>query len=330
MKGTVYLVLGALLVGGVLAGVALGATAIPWGRLLSYATGDRDALSPAELLILGRIRLPRVLVGLLVGAALAVAGGVMQGLFRNPLASPYTLGLAGGASTGAAVVITAGLAQGNLWSLPGGAFVGATVASLAVGALARTRRGTTPLTLILAGIALATLFSAATSALIFLANPQEMGAILVWTMGGLGRATPAALTYLAPLVLGGIAVVLAFSRDLDVLALGDDQARHMGLAPGRVRFALLATSTAMTAAAVACAGPIGFVGLIVPHAVRLVLGPGHAHLLVASALAGAAFLVWADLAARLILRPVELPVGLVTAFLGVPFFLYLLRRGGGR
>jgi len=330
LKGTAYLVLGAFLVGGVLAGLALGATHIPWGRLLSYATGSRDALSQAEILIVERIRVPRVLLGLLVGGALAVAGGGMQGLFRNPLACPYTLGLAGGAATGAAVVITMGLGQGNLWALPVGAFVGAATATLAVAALARTRRGTTPLTLVLAGIALATLFSATTGALIYLANPREMGAILVWTMGGLGRATSAALTYLAPLVLGGTVVVLAFSRDLDVLALGDDQARHMGLAPGRVRFALLATITVMTAAAVACAGPIGFVGLIVPHAVRLVLGPGHGHLLGASALAGAGFLVWADLAARLILRPVELPVGLVTAFVGVPFFLYLLRRGAMR
>lgn len=327
MKGTVYLVLGALLVGGILAGLALGATHIPWARLLSYAFGDRGALSPAELLILGRIRLPRVLLGLLVGGALAVAGGAMQGLFRNPLASPYTLGLAGGASAGAAVVITAGLAQGSLWTLPVGAFLGAAVAALAVGALARTRRGTTPLTLILAGIALATLFSAVTSALIYFANPQEMGAILVWTMGGLGRATPASLAYLAPLVLGGIVVVLAFARDLDVLALGDEQASHMGAVPSRVRFVLLAATTVMTAAAVACAGPIGFVGLIVPHALRLVLGPGHAHLLGTSALAGGAFLVWADLGARLVLRPMELPVGLITAFLGVPFFLYLLRRG---
>ncbi len=330
MKGTVYLVLGALLVVGVLAGLALGATHIPWARLLSYAFGDRGALSPAELLILGRIRLPRVLLGLLVGGALAVAGGAMQGLFRNPLACPYTLGLASGASAGAAAVITAGLAQGSLWALPGGAFVGAATAALAVGALARTRRGTTPLTLILAGIALATLFSAVTGVLIYFANPQERGAILVWTMGGLGRATPAALAYLAPVVLGGIVVVLAFARDLDVLALGDEQASHMGAAPSRVRFVLLAATTIMTAAAVACAGPIGFVGLIVPHALRLVLGPGHAHLLGASALAGGAFLVWADLGARLVLRPVELPVGLITAFLGVPFFLYLLRRGAVR
>lgn len=330
MTGTVYLVLGALVVGGVLAGLGLGATPIPGGRLLSYALGDRDALSPAELLIVGRVRLPRVLLGLLVGAALAVAGGAMQGLFRNPLASPYTLGLAGGASAGAAVVITAGLARGSLWALPGGAFLGAAAVALAVGALARTPRGTTPLTLILAGVALASLASAVTSALIYFANPQEMGAILVWTMGGLGRATPAALGYLAPLVLGGIVVVLAFARDLDVLALGDEQAGHMGTVPGRVRFVLLAATTVMTAAAVACAGPIGFVGLIVPHALRFVLGPRHAHLLAASALAGGAFLVWADLAARVVLRPVELPVGLLTAFLGVPFFLHLLRRGAAR
>ena len=313
--------------GGVLAGLGLGTTPIPAGRLLAYAVGDRDALSPAELLIVGRIRLPRVLFGLLVGGALAVAGGVMQGLFRNPLASPYTLGLAGGASAGAAVVITTGLAQGRLWALPGGAFLGAAASALAVGALARTRKGTPPLALILAGIALASLLSAVTGALIYFANPQEKGAILVWTMGGLDRATPAALAYLVPLVVGGIVVVLAFARDLDILALGDEQASHMGIVPGRVRFVLLGATTIMTAAAVATAGPIGFVGLIVPHALRLVLGPSHARLLAASALAGGAFLVWADLGARLVLRPVELPVGLITAFLGVPFFLYLLRRG---
>ncbi len=330
MKGRIYLVLAGLLMGGVVAGLALGATSISGRRILAYALGDRDALSAAELLILERIRLPRVALGLLVGAALAMAGGALQGVFRNPLVSPYTLGLAAGASAGAAAVITAGLASGSLWALPGGAFLGAITASLAVGALARTRGGATPLTLVLAGIALATLFSAVTSALIYLANPQEMGAILVWTMGGLGRATPAALGTLAPLVAGGMAVVLFFSRDLDVLALGDGQASHMGTAPGRVRFALLTATAVMTAAAVASAGPIGFVGLIVPHAVRLILGPGHAHLLTASALAGGAFLVWADLGARLILRPVELPVGLITAFLGVPFFLYLLRRGASR
>jgi iron complex transport system permease protein len=310
-----------------LAGFALGPAAISLGKVISFVFGDREVLSPAERLILGGVRLPRVLLAALVGGGLAVAGGVMQGLFRNPLASPYTLGVASGASTGAALVITLGLSKGTLWALPAGAFIGAMAAALVAGGVARARRGVSPLTLILAGIAIATLFSASTSVLIYLANPEEMGAIVVWLMGGLGRASPAYVHILWPLVLMGLVVALSFARDLDILALGEEQAMHIGVAPVRTRWILLSAATLMTSAAVACAGPIGFVGLIVPHAVRLVLGPSHTRLLTACAVAGAGFLVWADLGARLVLRPVELPVGIITAFLGVPFFLYLLRRG---
>lgn len=322
-----FVVLGALLLGGALAGLALGPAPIPLGDLISYAAGDRAALSASQLLILGQVRLPRILLALLVGGALAAAGGVMQGLFRNPLASPYTLGLAGGASAGAAVVVTLGLPGRLPWALPGGAFLGAAVATGAVVLLSRTRHGTSPLTLILAGIALSTLFSAITSALIYFANPEEMGAIMVWTLGGLGRANTDYLRILWPPVVAGLTVVLLFARELDLLALGDEQATHLGVSPARARWALLSAATVMTAAAVACAGPIGFVGLIVPHSLRLWLGPSHARLLSACALGGAAFLVWADLGARMLLRPAELPVGIITAFLGVPFFLYLLRRG---
>lgn len=319
-------VLGALLLAGALAGLALGPAPIPLGDLISYAAGDRAALSASQLRILGQVRLPRILLASLVGGALATAGGVMQGLFRNPLASPYTLGLAGGASAGAAAIVTLGL-RGILWALPGGAFLGAAIATAAVVLLSRTRRGTSPLTLILAGIALSTLFSAITSALIYFANPEEMGAIMVWTLGGLGRATTDYLRILWPPVVAGLAVVLLFARELDLLALGDEQATHLGVSPARARWTLLSAATVMTAAAVACTGPIGFVGLIVPHSLRLWLGPSHARLLPACALGGAAFLVWADLGARMLLRPAELPVGIITAFLGVPFFLYLLRRG---
>jgi len=186
-----------------------------------------------------------------------------------------------------------------------------------------------PLSLVLAGVALATLFSAVTATLVYFASPEQMAAILIWTMGGLSRATPTAVQILAPVALVGMAGSLGFARDLDVLALGDAQAHHLGTRPGRVRAVLLFWATVMTATAVAFAGPIGFVGLIVPHALRLVLGPRHRTLLIASFLGGAVLLVWADLGARTLLRPVELPVGLITAFLGVPFFLFLLRRRWG-
>jgi len=318
-----------LLTGGVLAGLALGPASISFPGLVRFLLGNTETLSRRELLILQGLRLPRVLLGLLVGGSLACVGTVMQGVFRNPLACPYVLGLASGASAGAAAVIKLGWGTGRPWILPLGAFLGGSLVTGAVALLGRPRSGMHPLSLVLAGVALATLFSAVTATLVYFASPEQMAAILIWTMGGLSRATPTAVQILAPVALVGMAGSLVFARDLDVLALGDAQAHHLGTRPGRVRAVLLFWATVMTATAVAFAGPIGFVGLIVPHALRLVLGPRHRTLLIASFLGGAVLLVWADLGARTLLRPVELPVGLITAFLGVPFFLFLLRRRWG-
>jgi iron complex transport system permease protein len=270
------------------------------------------------------------LLGLLVGSALAVSGAAMQGLFRNPLASPYVLGIASGASTGAALAIL--FASGSVLILPLGAFVGATAAVLIVYGLARGRdRRTSIFTLILAGVAVGALFSAVTSFLIFLSSGGEkLSDVLFWIMGGLGRANWPSLAILTPIVAVGIAVVFTFARDLNALSLGEEGAHHVGVNPDTLYRWLLGTTTLLTAAAVAMAGTIGFIGLVIPHVMRLLVGPDHRRLLPVSALAGGCFLVWSDMAARTVFAPAELPVGVITAFLGAPFFLYLLKTRGAR
>ncbi len=331
----------AVLAGGsLLGGVAIGPVYIPpelslsliwswsWDRDWDWGAPQPDAgggLDP-ELarLIVHEVRLPRVLLGFLVGGALALCGGVMQGLFRNPLASPYVLGIASGASAGAALVIALG------WSgpaaLPLGAFLGGALAVALVYRLSQRGGRTSPLSLILAGIALGAIFSALTSLLIFLsAGDRRLSEIVFWLMGSLGRASWPYLWVMAPVVLLGSAAIFASSRELNALALGEEGARHLGLEPERLKRLLLGLCTLLVGAAVAFAGTIGFIGLIIPHLVRLVLGPDHRALLPAAALAGGVLLVWADALARTALRPAELPVGIITALVGAPFFLYLLR-----
>lgn len=323
--------------------IALGPVAVPPAEIaawlahkLGLSAGDDLSIPRAHALILERVRLPRASAALLVGAALGLSGAVMQGLFRNPLASPYTLGLAGGASAGAALVIALGLeARWGVRALSLGAFLGGALAVALVYGMAQARRGRSSapatLTLILAGVALGALFSALTSLLIALsAEPLKTQTIVFWLMGGLGRARWELLSSLAVAVALGLVVLGLLSRDLNVLALGEEGARHLGVRPGRVMALLLAVVTLLTGLAVALAGTIGFVGLITPHMLRLIVGPDHRVLLPASALGGAVFLLLADTAARTLLAPVELPVGVLTALCGAPFFLYLLltRRGG--
>ncbi len=292
--------------------------------------GGVEGVSPVHRVIVTQIRLPRVLLGLLVGSALAVSGVAMQGLFRNPLASPYVLGIASGASTGAALAIL--FASGLVLFLPLGAFVGATAAVMIVYGLARGRdRRTSIFTLILAGVAVGALFSAVTSFLIFLSSGGEkLSDVLFWIMGGLSRASWSSIAILAPIVAVGIAAVFTFARDLNALSLGEEGAFHVGVNPDALTRWLLGLTTLLTAAAVAMSGTIGFIGLVIPHAMRLLVGPDHRRLIPVSALAGGCFLVWSDMAARTVFAPAELPVGVITAFLGAPFFLYLLKTRGTR
>jgi iron complex transport system permease protein len=312
-----------------LAGIVIGPVTIPVRDAFSGLLGD-ETVSTVHRVIVRQIRLPRVLLGLLVGSALAVSGVAMQGLFRNPLASPYVLGIASGASTGAALAIL--FATGSAFLLPLGAFVGAAAAVAVVYGLARGRdRRTSIFTLILAGVAVGALFSAVTSFLIFLSSGGEkLSDVLFWIMGGLGRAGWPSVAILAPIVAVGVGGVIVLARDLNALSLGEEGAYHVGVNPDALYRWLLVLTTILTAAAVAMAGTIGFIGLVIPHVMRLLVGPDHRRLIPVSALAGGCFLVWSDVAARTVLAPAELPVGVITAFLGAPFFLYLLKTRGAR
>jgi len=325
----VLLILLALSVLVLVAGVAIGPVTIPLGETVSALFGRSDATAVSARII-QQIRLPRVILGFLVGGALAVSGAVMQGLFRNPLGSPYILGVASGASAGAAVAILAGWPAMPWLSVS--AFAGGLAATAIVYGISRGEdRRTSIFTLILGGVAVGALFSAVTSLVIFLSSRGErLADVVFWIMGSLGRAGWSGLAVLAPVFVLGTLVVFAFSRDLDALSLGEQGAYHLGVDPQRTARLLLVCSTLLASAAVAMAGTIGFVGLIVPHVLRLILGPNHRILIPASALGGGLFLVLADIAARTVMRPVELPIGIITAFLGAPFFLYLLRSRGRR
>lgn len=284
-------------------------------------------LSPLLDGIVWELRLPRVLAAALVGAGLAIAGAVMQTVVRNPLADPYLLGLSGGASLGAVAVLVLGVAV----LLPVAAFVGALVALVATLALAGSAAATSPARTVLAGLAVGQLAAAGTSFAIFWsATGDSYRDILAWLMGSLAGATwsDVAIAAIAVGVLG--TGLLAAGRSLDALALGDTAAAALGIAVGRVRWVLLVTVALLTGALVAVSGSIGFVGLAVPHAVRLVVGTAHRRLLGLTAVVGATFLVWADTAARALFEPRELPVGIVTALVGAPVLATLLWRRRGR
>jgi iron complex transport system permease protein len=275
------------------------------------------------------IRLPRIALGALVGFALGAAGTVMQGFFRNPMADPSIIGVSSGAAVGAVASIVAPAAIPFGLGLETAAFTGALVTAFAVYAVA-TEGGKTPVaTLLLAGVAIQTLLGAVTSFLL-LQSGESMRQVVYWLMGHLDNASwgdfvPVAGVPLLPLfVLGCFLVLLAYARDLNVLLLGEEEAAGLGIEVERTKRLLLAVSAVVTGAGVAVSGVIGFVGLIVPHVMRLVVGPDHRILLPTAALTGSAFLVAADTAARS--APQELPVGIVTAAVGAPFFLFLLRK----
>jgi len=279
--------------------------------------------------ILFNVRLPRVLLAAMVGAALSLAGATYQGLFHNPLADPYLVGVSSGAGLGATLAIYLGarVSWAGLGAVPIFAFVGALGTTVVIYSLAQVGGKTPVTTLLLAGVAVAALFSALTTGIWLAAvHAFQTMTIMSWLMGTLQLATWAQVRVLAPyLVVGGGAILLG-ARALNLLQLDEDQARLLGLNVERTKLALVAANALLTAAAVAVSGVIGFVGLIVPHAVRLAWGPDHRFLLPMSAFVGGTFLIAADAIARTIFSPGELPVGVVTAVCGVPFFLYLLRR----
>jgi iron complex transport system permease protein len=283
----------------------------------------------AETIIL-EIRLPRVVAAALVGGALAMAGALFQGMLRNPLADPYVMGTSGGAALGAALglVISTHFSVLGFGVVPTLSFVGAISAAAAAYQLSKIGGRTSIVTLLLAGFALSVVLSYSMSFLLILNDRLQLNLriLYAWLLGGISVTSWTQVEVIAGLVLTAGAVSMAFARSLNAMSLGDEMAAHLGVPVERHRVALLALGSLLTAAAVVGGGLIGFVGLIIPHAVRLVFGPEHSRLLPLSAVTGAIFLVLADLLSRILIPPSELPVGILTAFLGGPIFLYLLRR----
>lgn len=293
------------------------------------ALGAPLSLEIMETIILD-IRLPRIILAGLVGAALAVAGATYQGLFRNPLADPYLLGVASGAGLGAtvALLIPFALPWMAFGAVPLLAFVGAAAAVTVVYLLARVGKTLPATTLILAGVALAAFLSSITSYLMIISGKELVG-IVFWLLGGLHLARWSEIWVVLPVVLAGFVVIWLHARPLNVMQLDEEQAQQLGINVERVKLTLLITATLITSSAICFTGPIGFVGIIVPHAVRLIWGPDHRFLLPLSTLVGAIFLIVADTLARTLIPPTGIPVGIITAFCGAPFFLYLLRRRRG-
>jgi iron complex transport system permease protein len=327
---------GLLLAGALLAGLLVGAVGLSPGKVLAEVA-DRlplvavdSGLDEREAAIVWELRLPRLVLAALVGATLAAAGASYQGVFRNPLADPYLLGVAAGAGLGAtAGIITAGAAAAVV---PAAAFAGAVVAVLLTyalgGAAGGGRSGTT---LVLAGVAVAAFFTAVQT-FVQQRHADTVREVYSWILGRLSTVGWSEVALLAPYAAASVTVLLLHRRLLDVLAVGEEEAGTLGVNATRVRLVVVAAATLGTAAAVAVSGLVGFVGIVVPHAVRLLVGSSYRVILPLSVLGGAAFLVLADLGARSVLSPAEVPLGVITAFVGAPFFAVVLRstrRGWG-
>jgi iron complex transport system permease protein len=274
-----------------------------------------------------RLRLARIILAVVAGAGLSTAGVIFQALLRNPLAEPYVLGISSGAGLGAALTILWGWSVAGVWTLPGMAFAGALGTIVFIYALAKTGSGTVPAhTLLLAGAIINAVLNSVLMFLVSTASSEDLHNVVWWTLGNLQVFDGSLLRTVAIVVGAGLLVTVLLARDLNLLSLGEEPAAHLGLPVERTKKLLFVVSSLITGATVAACGLIGFVGLMVPHAMRLIVGPDHRRLLPASALAGAAFLVVADGLARTVMAPREIPIGVITAFLGGPFFLFLLKR----
>jgi iron complex transport system permease protein len=313
-----------ILLGGVVVAVGIGAVSIPADRVVAVLLGGGD---PSESAIILSIRLPRVLGAALVGAALAAAGVLLQGLLRNPLADPYVLGTSAGASVGAVIGLVFAGALG-FFVVPGLAFAGATLSVVIVWRLARVGAETPIVTLLLAGVVFSA-FAGAIVTLLLVMNDRlqlRLASVLGWLMGGVSVVTWTQLAVSAALVALALGAAVVVAWRLDALALGEEAAATLGIDVEGSKRGVVAIAALLTAAAVSIAGLVAFVGLIAPHAVRLVVGPSHARLVPAAAIAGAAFVVLADLAARVIAAPSEIPMGVISGLVGGPFFFALLWR----
>lgn len=287
----------------------------------------RDVVVPTEhQAVLLHIRLPRTIVGFLVGAGLATSGAVMQGIFSNPLADPGVIGVSSGATLGAVFAIALGFSEVSLFALPAFALVGALLAVTLTVSLAMQRGKVPIMTLLLSGVVVGMLLSAITAGLLTVLNEQKLQQYLFWTIGGLDyRRWEHVFMGTIP-ICSGIFIVLLLARHLNILVLGDVEAKAVGMPVARYRLGLLTIASLITATSVCISGNIGFVGLVVPHMMRMIVGADHRILLPVSMIAGGTFVILCDALGRVLVSPMEIRVGIMTAFLGAPYFLYLLRK----
>lgn len=314
-----------------LLGVGIGAVAVPPDVVVAILLSKigvsvETAVSQQQMAVLWNIRLPRVVLGGLVGAALAVSGALLQGIFRNPLADPGLIGVSSGAALGAVFTIISGLAVFGIYTLPVAAFLAGAATTLLVYRLSRRHGRTDVAMLLLVGLALNALAGATTGLLTYLADDAQLRSIVFWTLGGLGGALWETVLAATPPILIVLVLAPRLGFYLNLFALGEAEARHLGVNVEWIKRAAVLMAALATGAAVALTGPIGFIGLIVPHMVRLTIGPDHRWLIPACAFGGATLLILADLLARTLAAPAEIPVGLFTSFAGGPFFLALILR----
>lgn len=321
----------AVLIVAMIAATATGAVHVPFFDtfkiiLKNMGLFKNTVFAEGQEPIIFLVRFPRVLVAALAGTALATSGAVMQGMFRNPMADPGILGISSGAGLGAVFAIKLGVTAAGIFFMPAFAFVGAFIA-ISVIYILSYRKGKIPvMTLILSGIAVSTFLGAITNIILTLSYDYQIKEFLFWSTGGLdNRRWEHVQLVILPIAIS-VALMFVFSRDLNVLLIGEEEAKSVGLNPGRTRTLLLLLISVATASAVCVSGSISFVGLIVPHIMRLIVGPDHKILLPASAVGGAIFLVACDLISRVVVMPNELGVGIITSLVGAPYFLYLLLK----
>ena len=328
--------LAAALVVAFLASLALGAVTLPLSSVVRILVGlvSPGGIDPSTLdeptrrayAILVHIRFPRSVAAVFAGLALAVSGAAVQGLFRNPMASPDILGISAGSSLGAVLAIVTGFGLAHPLAVPGASFVGALGAAVFVYTIAASRGGTHLIYVILAGLAVSSLLSGLVSAVLIFAEEYALSQFIFWTMGGLEGRTWANVLAPLPFVLVLAGALTAFANPLNLLSLGEEQAHSLGVRVELVKVTVLVLAAMLTAMAISLAGPIAFIGLMVPHLVRMLTGPNHRTLLPYAALAGAIFLLASDLVARLAFAPHEIKTGIVTAVIGGPYFIFLIIR----
>lgn len=304
----------------------IGSSQINPADITAYILNSK-AVSASTAIIIGEIRLPRIILAFVVGAGLAVAGAVFQAIIRNPMVDPYIIGISAGAGTGVMLALFLGIeiAVFNLSSLPAFAFLGAVSTVFAVYQLAKVGNKLPVLTFLLAGVAVSFILNSLMSFLMVL-RTENLQQLVYWLMGSLAGAGWGDIRMILPYFLTALAVIVFYLKDLNILLLGEESAAHLGLNVERTKIILLGAASLMTASVVSVSGSIGFIGLVVPHIARMIIGPDHRRLIPLAALFGASFLLIADTAARTVMAPMELPVGIITALAGGPYFIYLLRN----